>query len=301
MAAKSLKSQVTMLVTIGLALFIIVSLVLYISKLSIKKQSQQGIKKVQETAIEIQPAKEFVAKCLDKLGKDAVILLGEQGGYIYTSQGGTLIDYVESDKGLFFVKHNGLNVAYDIAPPRFAASQYSSEIPDYPWKLFPYKNADSNEEIFDGIFGISNLPPLNSSEGPNSIQIQIESFIDKNMADCIDTSIFQKQFDFITGQSKTSVVIGSDDLSIRSTIPITITNPVTKESVEVSDFSANLNIRFKDIYFYAKELIENDIKNIKFDIGEINNSKDSMSAKVDRDIYLNDGLIIITDEKSLIN
>jgi len=300
MAAKSLKSQVTMLMIVGLTLFVIVSLVLYLSKSTIKKQSQQSIKKTQETIIEIQPVKEFVAKCLDKLGKDAVLLLGQQGGYIYTNQGGTLIDYAETDEGLFFVKHNGLNVAYNIAPPRFAASPYSSEVPDYPWKVFPYKTAASNEQVFEGFFGISNLPPLNSSEGPNSIQIQIESFIDKNMADCIDTSIFQKQFDVIVSPPKTTVVIGSDGISIKSKIPITITNPVTKESAEFSDFSSNFNIRFKDIYFYAKELIENDIKNIKFDIGNINNGKDSMSAKVAKNVFLNDDLIVITDEKSLI-
>ena len=73
MAAKSLKSQVTMLMIVGLTLFIIVSLVLYLSKSTIKKQSQQGIKQTQETAIEIQPVKEFVAKCLDKLAKDAIV------------------------------------------------------------------------------------------------------------------------------------------------------------------------------------------------------------------------------------
>jgi len=306
MAAKSLKSQVTMLMVVGLTLFIIISLVLYLSKSTIKKQSQQGIKKTHETAIEMQPVKEFVSKCLDKLGKDAVVLLGQQGGYIYTSQGGTLIDYAEKtetnegDEGRFFVKHNGLNVPYDIAPQRFATSKYASEVPDYPWKSFPYETAASDEEIFDGIFGISNLPPLNSSEGPNSIQTQIESFIDNNMADCIDTDIFQKQFDIAISLPKTSIVIGSSDISIKSRILMIVINPATKESAEFSDFSSNFNIRLKDVYFYAKELVENDIKNIKFDIGSVNNSRGSMSAKVSKNIFSNDDMIVIKDEESLI-
>ena len=143
------KSQVTMLMIVGLVLFIVISLVLYLSKSAVKKQGQQNIKKTHESAIETQPIKEFVVKCLDKLAKDAIVLLGRQGGYIYTSQGGTLIDYQETDEGIFFVKHDGMNVAYNILPPKFAIPPYSSDVPDYPWITFPYKTAISNAEVFE--------------------------------------------------------------------------------------------------------------------------------------------------------
>ncbi|MDP3766215.1 MAG: hypothetical protein Q8R04_06915 [Nanoarchaeota archaeon] len=295
------KSQITMLMIVGLVIFIVVSLVLYLSKSTIKKQGQQTIKKTQETEIDIQPIKEFVTKCLDKLAKDAVVLSGEQGGYIYSSQGGTLVDYTETDEGLFFIKYNNLNVAYNILPPKFVVPPYSSEIPDYPWQTFPYRTVTSNAEIFDGFFGINNIPPLNSSEGPNSLQVQIEAFIDNNLASCADFSIFEKQGYSIAMQpSKTSVIIGSGDVSVTSKIPITITNQATKEFAELNDFSTNLNIRLRDFYFFAKELIDNDIKNIKFDIKSANNSKDFINIKLIKNIFSNDDLVIISDEKSLI-
>ncbi len=298
---KKVKSQVTMLMIVGLVLFIVISLVLYLSKSAVKKQSVQNIKKTQETAIEIQPVKEFVTKCLDKLSKDAIVLLGKQGGYIYASQGGTLVDYTDTDEGLFFVKHNRLNVAYNILPPKFAAPPYSSEIPDYPWQTFPYKTATSSAEIFEGFFGISNIPPLNSSEGPNSIQTQIESFIDSNIGSCLNFNIFEKQGLSIDMQpSKTTVVIGSGDVSVQSKIPIKISDPATKEFAELNEFSTNLNIRLKDVYFFTKELIENDIKNIKFNLGSTNNSKDFMNIKLIENVFSNDDLLIVTDEKSLI-
>ena len=66
-----------MLMIVGLVLFIIVSFVLYLSKSAVKKQSQQSIKKTQETAMDTKPIKEFVNKCLDKLAKDAVVLIGD--------------------------------------------------------------------------------------------------------------------------------------------------------------------------------------------------------------------------------
>ncbi len=302
MKPNSIKSQVTMLMIVGLVLFIIVSLVLYLSKSAVKKQSVQNIKKTQETAIEIQPVKEFVTKCLDKLSKDAITLLGKQGGYIYASQGGTLVDYADTDEGLFFVKHNGLNVAYNILPPKFVLPPYSSEIPDYPWTTFPYRTATSSAEIFEGFFGISNIPPLNSSEGPNSIQTQIETFIDNNIASCTDFSIFEKQGLSIEMQpSKTFVIIGSGDVSVASKISITITNQATKEFTDLNEFSTNLNIRLKDVYFFTKELIENDIKNIKFNLRSTNNSKDFINIKLIENVFSNDDLLIVTDEKSLIS
>ena len=302
MNAKSLKSQVTMLMIVGLVLFIIVSLVLYLSKSAVKKQSQQNIKRIQETAIDTYSIKEFVQKCIDKLAKDAIVLLGKQGGYIYASQGGTLVDYADTDEGLFFVKHNNLKVAYNILPPKFAAPPYLSDTPDYPWLTFPYKTPISNAEIFEGFFGISNIPPLNSSEGPNSIQTQIETFIDNNMPSCADFSIFEKQgFEISMESAKTSVIIGSSDIAIKSKLPIIITNAATKEITQLNDFSTSINIRLRDAYFFVKELIGNDIKNIKFDIGDKKNNKDFINIQIIKNKFSNDDLIIITDEELLIN
>lgn len=301
MRVRSLKSQITMLMIIGLVLFIAVSFILYLSKSAVKKQSYQTIKLAQGTSIETQPIKDFVAKCLDKLAKDAIMLLGRQGGYIYSSQGGTLIDYADTDEGMFFIKRDNANVAYNILPPKFAAYPYSSSTPDYPWQAFPYKTAALNEETFEGFFGISNMPPLNSSEGTNSIQTQVESFIDTNMAVCADFSSFEKQgIEVIMHPPKTSVIIGSSDVTIKSKIPVKISNKEANEFAEISDFSVSINLRLRDIYFFAKELIGNDIKNIKFDIGSINNSRDFIKISLIRNASLNDDLVIVTDEKSLI-
>ena len=294
------KSQVTMLIIFSLVVFIAVSLVLYLSKSSIKRQSSQSIKKIQETALDTQPIKEFVTKCLDKLSKDALILIGKQGGYVYAIQGGTLVDYQNTDEGKFYVKNSDINVAYNIKIPSYNIFPYTSDIPDYPWVLFPYKD-ESNKESFEGIFGMDNMPPLTSSGGSHSIQAQIEAFVDNNMPKCADFSFFKKQgFDIFMNSSETSVIIGSSDISVKSKIPITITNPATKKSAEISEFSTNINTRLRDIYYFTKELIENDIENIKFNINDIGNSRDSLGVRLVKDAYSNDDLVIVSDEKSSI-
>ena len=294
------KSQITMLMILGLTLLITVSLILYISKFSVKKSSQRNIERTQLTPIKIQPIKEFITKCLDKLAKDAFVLIGKQGGYIYKSQNGMLIDYRDTDEGLFFVKYNNYNVAYDILPPKFEVLAYSSQAPIYPWITFPYKTASSNEEIFEGYFGISNLPPLNYSEGPNSVQTQIETYIDNNMAACLDFTIFEEQgFEITINSTNTSIIIGRNDVTIKSKIPITIENPTTNQFTKLDDFSINLDLRLRDIYFFVKDLIDKDIKDIKFDIKELKSDKE-LSIKLIENVFSNDDLIIITDKKSLI-
>ncbi|MBI2660162.1 hypothetical protein HYX07_03295 [Candidatus Woesearchaeota archaeon] len=297
----SRKSQVTMLMVVGLVLFIVISLVLYLSKSYVKKQSQQNIKKTQESSMELLPIKEFVSKCLDKLGKDAIVLLGRQGGYIYSSQGGTLVDYQETDEGLFFVKYNNLDVAYNILPPKFAVPPYSSEIPDYPWQAFPYKTAASNAESFKGFFGISNMPPLNNSEGPNSMQSQIESFIDSNIQSCVNSEIFEKQGMNIEMQPpKTSVIIGSGSIAISTKMPISIINRNANEFAELNDFSSTLSIGLKDSYYFVKELVESDIQDIKFDIGDPKNEKEGRRIKLVKDVFSKDDIVIVTDENALL-
>lgn len=294
------KSQVTMLMIIGLVLFIAVSLVLYISKSSVKRSAQQSIKKAQ--GLDVQPIKELVTKCLDKLSKDAVELLGKQGGYIYTSQGGTFVDYSNSDIGKFFVAHNGLKVSYNIKQlSLYNFNAFSSEIPEYPWALFPYKSLNSNDEIFDGLFGRDDTPPLTPAGGSHSMQIQIETYIDNNLPKCMDFDIFKKQgFEISYKQPKTTAVIGINDITIESKIPTTVSHSSADDVVEINNFTTNLNVRLRDIYYFTKELIENDIENIKFNISDISNNKDFMSVKVVRDFYSNDDLVIVKDEKSLV-
>jgi len=287
---------------IGLVLFVIVSLVLYISKSVSKKQSDQNVHKIQQTALDTQPIKEFIAKCLDKVTKDAVLLLGHQGGYIYSSQGGTMLDYLDTDQGLFFVDYGGYKVAYNILPPKFTLQQYYSDAPDYPWQTFPYNTSASNEEIFNGYFGISNLPPLNASGGSNSIQTQLETFIDKNIYNCLDFRFFENEgFKIDVNISRTQVVIGNNDITVASKLPINIKKTATQETSEISEFSTNLNIRLKDIYFFTKELIDNDIKNIKFNIKDTNNNKNFINVKLIEDVFSSDDIIVIRDDKSLVN
>src|SRR3989338_4752192 len=238
------KSQVTMLMILEFFCFMVIGLVLYFPRAAFKKEVQQSTKKTQEAPIDAQPIKKFVSDCLDKLAKDAVVLLGKQGGYIYSSQGGTLVDFSQRAEGFQFVNYNGFKVAYNIKnPPIFTFFPYSAEIPDYPWIYFPYRAPQSASENFNGIFGIELMPPLTPAGGSHSMQTQIESYIDINLPKCADFGIFREQgYEITMKPPKTSATIGADYVSVQSKIPLTITSPDAQGILELNNFSTNLNI-----------------------------------------------------------
>ena len=121
------------------------------------------------------------------------------------------------------------------------------------------------------------------------------------MPSCAKLDIFEKQgLEIAMEKSSTSVVIGSGHVSIQTKMPVKITNPKTKEFAELSDFSASMGIRLNDIYFFAKDLIENDVKSIKFNISSSTNNKDLFNIRLIKNIFQKDDLIIVTDDKSLI-
>ena len=297
---KQTKSQVTLIMIVGIVILIVAVLFIYISKNSGKKIRESSIKEVHETALEMQPIKELVSGCLDKLAKDSVVLIGRQGGYIYESQGGSFVDFQETDEGVFFISNDKSNVAYNIKNiPIQTPNPYSSSIPSYPWQTFPYEPGGNKN--FKGVFGQNGMPPLNKEGGPHSIQEQIETYIDNNLDKCLDLSTFNSQgYDIKKSRSKTTVLLGSTDVTIQSEIPIEALNPNTKETLQIKDFSTKLDVRMKDAYYFINNLVENDIKDITFNLTSTSNNKNSFNVRAAENAFGNDDIVIINDENSLI-
>lgn len=291
-----------MLMILGIVMFIAIGLVLYLSKSIVKKSGLSSEKRIQTAKLDTQPIKEFVTKCLDKLSKDALALIGRQGGYIYAEQGGTIAPFKDSDEGILFIKDSNMKIFYNIKPLLLAAPQpYSTSIPEYPWATFPYGPVNQNIKIFNGIFGVNSMPPLTTSGGPHSIQTQMEAFIDSNMEKCMDFDIFTNEgFSVQAAKSRTKVLIGTKNVNVISEIPLEITNTKTQESTELKDFSTVLGVRLSEMYYFIKELIDKDISQITFDIKDTSNNKNFFNIEVSENIHKKDDLISIKDEKSLI-
>ncbi len=285
---------------LGIVLLVVMGFVFYVSKVFIEKKNTQIKVSPGQAAIDIQPLRKLVQSCVERLAKDAVVLLGKQGGFIYKSQGGTLADYSDSYEGSFFVRNGRNKVVYDIIRPRFAAEPYSAKVPEYPWHTFPYRTATANAKVYDGLFGQNNVPPLERNGGPHSIQSQVEAYVEGNIMNCVN---FEKMdaYTIDAGQPLASAVIANSQISTKLRMNIKVTNKVGGEFTEIDEFSANTNIKFRDLYYFAKDLVEQDVSNVKFNIGGIENNREPYSVRIKKNIYKNDDLITVTDRKSIID
>ncbi len=141
------KSQITLFLILGLVILTVFGFAFYFSKVGAEGKKEESLDKLVRDPIRVQPVKQFTSMCLDKLAKDALILLGEQGGNIYKSQGGLIEDFEESDQGKLFVRNRDFNVAHNILLPSYDEDPYSSHVPKYPWPKFPYRYGSVGERI----------------------------------------------------------------------------------------------------------------------------------------------------------
>jgi len=300
MRSRSKKSQVTIFIILVLLLVIsVVSLVL-INRYNIVKTARQETLETKEITLDIQPINKFVTECLSTISKDALLKIGKQGGYLFTSQGGTLIDYLDSDEGLFYVNFEDSRVVYNILKPRFPIGKFSPDIPIYPWKTFPFEDENSNDELFraQGIFGFSNLPNLDNFFGPHSIQNQLTNFTSNNIDTCLDFSVFEDQgFRITTEDKKITTDINENDVLFNMNFPMTIENLVSGEKTTLDEFLVRHAVRLGKLRRFTNLLIAADISDIKFDVMNIS-GYDSFVVEVRNDVHDKDDLIIITDHKS---
>src|SRR3989338_5292014 len=113
------RCQITLFIIIGIVILIIVGLLVYLATYITKKGIEKEITKSEKIPLAAQPIKTYIETCLDKTAKDAIILIGKQGGYIYNSQGGTLIDFKTLDENAFFINYESNIISYNIFPSRY--------------------------------------------------------------------------------------------------------------------------------------------------------------------------------------
>lgn len=297
---KQKRSQITLFIIIAIVLFTIIGLFFYLTKYTAKKQTGYETTKTQKIKMEVQPIENYVTQCLDKTTKDGLILLGKQGGYLYKGQGGPLIDYREDDEGLFFVNYNNHRVSYGIYPLRFDMWPYYAKAPDWPWVTFPYTDETKTQNTSEGLFGISNLPPINSSFGANSIKSQLEIYIENNIKECIKWSVFEEQgYEISENTLNVDLGITKEDLVVHLVYPLTIKNKITGGSTTIQDFFVREKVRLGKIYDFVFDLVNKDITDIEFNIGIVR--EDSLYVDIVRNVLGKDDIVIVRDEKSLIN
>jgi len=256
---------------------------------------------------EVRPITNYVTTQLDDAIKKGLFLIGRQGGYIYQSQGGLTLDNIR------FILYNDGNDEHNVSYGIYKQDSdifnfYSHELWLYPWKTFPIFGGESFP-AGPGIYGISNLPPLNSSD-TISIESQLKEFITNYLRDNIDFSIFDTQgfeIDYDLNKINVSVIIGENDVIAFLEYPLGIKKTITNTITNVSYFYTNPQIRLKKVYNFVDGIISKDIVDILFNITNITNILsyiEGISIEKNEGVYCIDDccddLIIIRDNKSML-
>jgi len=84
-------------------------------------------------------------------------------------------------------------------------------------------------------------------------------------------------------------------------MPIEIKNRATSEQTYIDALSTAVNVRLGDMHSFAKNIVYNDVTNIKFNLRDVGNNENSFRINVLDDVFSKDDIVIITDDKSQIS
>ena len=292
------KAQVTVFIIISLIILTMVGVAYYMISATQEQKGEEQIKKLQVSAIKIDPLKEYIKSCLSITSAEGFELLGKQGGYIYRSQGGIIDDPSTED----YVDYQLTKVYYGIYKPIANVGLiFFSQTPAYPFPTFPYILNSTGSVVFSnymrGYYGRNKIPPLLKPVGTqgqqqpvvingvtiqaqkqinHSIQEQLEKFVINGTLECIDWSGFEMQGLNITAEAEPniSVEFAEADVSFYLKWPIQVEDRATGAVTKMDEFLVIYPVRFRRMHDFARVLMDADVLNISYSMiatdGEIN-------------------------------
>lgn len=237
---KNKKSQITVFIIIGVILLFSTALVLYI-KNQVSVQTREVKVSVEKVPNEVQPVQAYVSQCLESVSKEAFNLLGSHGGYIDVGSGS--MDYA----GVNFEKNEAKPTEADMVafPPK------TDNYVVY-WEFM--RKPDQCKVCYLGSW----RPPLYRSESGNSIESQVDKYVEKNLRGCLKNfESFRKEGYTIKeeGGLKATTYVRETDVIIALNYTLEVSKG-DAENIKMSLYQVELPINFKKIYDMAVGIIE---------------------------------------------
>ena len=282
------KSQLSIILIMGLALLIVVSIVLYSARSTLSKKTSIEASQTLTASQDVRPITQHINACVDSLSAQALSLLGSQGGYIYASQGGGYPDPPDFREGSTFLPFEQHKISYGIRRNR-------ASLPDYPSHFAPY-GPDQEGPSSSGSISLS---PLNGSG--SSWTFQIEQFVISQIDNCIAGAGFEEQgYSFEKQDKAAQAFLGPDEVSTTLHSPMQIVNDITKESTSIDTIYSSHSIRLLSLHTELNSLLSSDAQDILFNISAQRELPQGMSIRIYPNVYGQDDLIEILDTGSLL-
>lgn len=175
------------------------------------------------------PVQTYMEQCITLVAEEGLSILGLQGGYIK-------VDELDP-----------LSAQMD---PFNSQALYSSGIVVPYWF---YQDRMGQEK--------TGMPRLNKLyEGDNSIQSQLEEYMDENIDECVDLEVFSGLEVEKTGNHSFDVLITESDVNFRANYPLEIRAAEDLETQKT--FTASVPVRLGHIYSLAKDIRDYEMEEV---------------------------------------
>ncbi|MFC1801136.1 hypothetical protein ACFLZB_01635 [Nanoarchaeota archaeon] len=264
---KNKGGQITMFILLGIVVLIIFVFLFYLISSGISQRLETQRQQTIITALEASSIDYLTGECAVDALKSGLILIGQQGGWIYEEQGGFDTP--------FLTNFNGSNISYDVS--------YNEQDPKgvnlapvYPCPLlfltdeprfceFPYYSGRVN-------FGNRWLPDLEGG-GVLTIKRQLENYIQDYVQDCTDfESLVQEEglagYDITWDEPQVQVIFGLDNIRVILDYPINVMIGDEEPIHHLLGFKAKEEINFRGIYNLVREVLDKDNNLADFDISQ---------------------------------
>ncbi len=326
------KAQVSIFIVLAILLVFLFAFVFLLRDVTRNKEKP---KPNELTDLDTQKVKEFVNRCLLDTTIRGLLLLGKQGGVIFSSQQGLTSDKYKNTSYVF--DYNGQYIMKgilagewqpgDSCVPWHPRTVYNPErCPSY---AFPFVSTVSDKltmeqkesrpppgyPFYIRLFNAYNLPRLypntpefrslsptkNFIERSKSIHSNLKSYIEKNIASCLDFGAFNESGLKVipNGSLVVEPIIAEDYVYARMNYPLIIKKD-NKQMKKLIEFFINTKIRLKPMYRLLDFLLNNEAKNFSFDILNPGWGVTGVNYTLYRDVKSKADLLVVEDTKSVV-
>lgn len=281
------KSQITIFLLIPLVLLVAFLLVFaFIKSVSDSQGKLQSNLLFSDTS-QKETLTRYIETCISDVSQEGIYTLANQGGFFFSNQDGSMIDW-----NIPFVNYNNNKIAYQIYSPNqnFVSSDifypcYTARayVPPIMKGQYCFESYNHFQPFY--IFGSSGDPiksvnpdlceAYNYSRADYncfcqecngySIESQLENYIDYNLPLCLNFSNFY-DFNISSGNISSDVLIENKGVTINVDYPLIINNQGNKIQTFTEKFSITIPIRLKTVYELARNIINQEINNISFNL-----------------------------------
>lgn len=304
------RGQFTIFVVLGFVLVAAFAFLLYARSVIVEEQLKVQAHQTVRQTVQNNNLNFYVQSCIDRLADEGVRKLALQGGKLYESQGGLYPD--PTTRGVdylpFEYEEETYNVSYAIKPNLNQDCVYLNP-PDYPLpdtrhqKLINayHQNIISNPlcDFDSGAIGDFSMPKICDPYGRNrinvtgdrfdqghtcgapiyyandSIQEQLENYINNNLDKCANFSFFQDRLGYnitVINNPNTSIIFGKDRFSIETMYPFNV-RIKGRTVTTFANFQVNKDIDLLRAYHTIYQLVELEFKDIRYNLLDNNNNQ----------------------------